>query len=68
MAIGRAPDNARLASRDRKQRGGWIGFRKNCSRAGETMTEKSEDMGKIIFRQKYMKQSIIYDKLHQFKI
>ena len=32
------------------------------------MTEKSEDMGKIIFRQKYMKQSIIYDKLHQFKI
>ena len=28
--------------------GGWIGFRTNCSRARETMIEKSEEMEKII--------------------
>jgi hypothetical protein len=48
MAIGKAPNNARLASRYRIRRGGWIGFRRNCSRDEETMTEKSEEMENII--------------------
>jgi hypothetical protein len=48
MAIERAPYDARHASLHRKQRGGWIGFRRNCSRAEGTMTEKSEEMGKIV--------------------
>jgi hypothetical protein len=44
MAIGKAPNNCSPCLSLEERRGGWIGFRWNCSRAEQGLTEKSEEM------------------------